>query len=448
MKRTKKMQENGHRISGKTIIGIDPAKNKHQAIILRPDGSICGRSFAFETNHRGFTETLPQRIEQRLATPEQTEVVYAIEGSCALWQNLAFHLSEQGQEVVLISPLATYHARPSITGDFSRTDQKDAELIARLAQQGSYREMPGHSDHQRAMHRMAICYDKLRKSRQRHYARLRALVERLFPEFLSVLTLDTKTARYLLREALLPGEFLALEPGRTVLGMASASRHQHGQATLLHLQELARHSVGQTRGPAEGKVEHLAAETWLAVIELIEAQIKTLTEALVEAACEHPCFASIKSLRGISDLMAALFIAELRDPGLFRHWKQIEKMAGLNLYVSDSGQYRSRRRISHLGNSRLRWLLYQMASETSKYVPEVRCKYLTRRLKHGGSRTKHLVGCIPQLLQLLMALMRQGRCYEQRPESLAQMQQLETRYQAVQTSKGKRRAQGTRQKAA
>ncbi len=47
-----------------------------------------------------------------------------------------------------------------------------------------------------------------------------------------------------------------------------------------------------------------------------------------------------------------------------------------------------------------------------------------------------------------MALMREGRCYEQRQESLAQMQQLETRYQAVQTSKGKRRAQGTRQKAA
>ncbi len=148
MKRTKKMQENGHRISGKTMIGIDPAKNKHQAVILRPDGSVCGRSFSFKTNHTGFTETLPRRIRERI---KATDVVYAIEGSCALWQNLAFHLSEQGQEVVLIR--ATYHARPSITGDFSRTDQKDAELIARLAQQGSYREMPGHTDHERALHR-------------------------------------------------------------------------------------------------------------------------------------------------------------------------------------------------------------------------------------------------------------------------------------------------------
>ena len=157
--------------------------------------------------------------------------------------------------------------------------------------------MPEHSDHERAMHRMAISYDKLRKSRQRHYGRLRSLVERLFPEFLSVLTLDTKTARYLLREALLPDEFLTLETGRVVVGMQRASRHQHGQATLLQLQELARHSVGQTRGPAEAKVEHRAAQTWLAVIELIEAPIKALTEALVEAACEHPCFASAPGVR-------------------------------------------------------------------------------------------------------------------------------------------------------
>ncbi len=34
MKRTLKMQEKGLRLQGKTIIGIDPAKNKHQAVVL------------------------------------------------------------------------------------------------------------------------------------------------------------------------------------------------------------------------------------------------------------------------------------------------------------------------------------------------------------------------------------------------------------------------------
>lgn len=446
MKRIEKMQENRQCLKGKTIIGIDPAKSKHQALVLRPDGSISGKSFSFAVSHTGFTQTLPRRIQER--TQNSDEIVFAIEVSCALWQTLAFHLHEQGHQVVLVSPLATHHARVSFSGDFSRTDKKDAQLVARLARQGACRFLPEHTDHERGLHRMAICYDKLRKTTHRHYGRLRALVERLFPELLSVLRLDTKTARYLLSQALTPGEFLALDPVSTVRGMQRASRCQHGRETLERLQALARCSIGQARGPEQRAAERLTADTWLALIEVLETRTEALTKQLVAAASESPYFAAIKSLRGISEVMVALFIAELRNPGLFQHWKQIEQMAGYNLYVSDSGQYRSRRRISHLGNARLRWLLYQMASETSKYVPEVRMKYLERRLKHGGSRTKHLVACIPQLLQLLMALMRDRRPYQERAEALAQMKRLEARYQAVQRRKGKHRAQGTRTKAA
>jgi len=62
----------------------------------------------------------------------------------------------------------------------------------------------------------------------------------------------------------------------------------------------------------------------------------------------------------------------VRDPAQITHRKQIERLAGLNLYVHDSGQYKGRRRVSHIGNARLRWVLYRMASETSKYVPEIR----------------------------------------------------------------------------
>ena len=445
MKRIEKMQENERRLRGKTIIGIDPAKSKHQALVITPEGTTAGKSFSFATSHTGFTETLPQRLDQR--TQNTDERVFAIETSCALWQTLALHLHEHGHDVVLVSPFSTHHARASLTRDFSRTDPKDAHLIAQLARQGAYHALPDHSDHERALHRMAICYDKLRKTLQQHYGRLRALVERLFPELLTVLTLDTKTARYLLREALTPAEFMALDPARIVPGMQRASRCQHGQETLERLQALARQSIGQRRGSEELLAERLAAETWLDLIEVLEQRQAALSANLVTAAREHPWFAPITSLRGISSLLAALFIAELRDPARFTHWKQIEAFAGYNLYVCDSGQYRGRRRITHLGNARLRWVLFQMASQTSKYVPEVRLKYLERRLKHGGSRDKHLVAAIPQLLQLLWALMRRGRLYEPRAEPLERLKQLEARYQAVQRKK-KRRPQGTRQQVA
>lgn len=445
MKRIEKMKENERRLKGKTIIGIDPAKSKHQALVLTPEGTASGKSFSFAVSHTGFTETLPQRLNQR--TDEQADLVFAIETSCALWQRLALHLHEQGQEVVLVSPFSTHHARASLTRDFSRTDAKDAHLIAQLARQGAYNPMPDHSDHERALHRMAISYDKLRKTLQQHYGRLRALVERLFPELLTVLTLDTKTARYLLREALTPAEFMALDPAHIVPGMQRASRCQHGLETLERLKTLTRQSIGQRRGQEELHAERLAAASWLDLITVLEQPQAAVSAALVAAAQAHPWFAPITSLRGISEVLAALFIAELRDPARFTHWKQIEAFAGLNLYVCDSGQYRGRRRITHLGNARLRWVLFQMVSQTSKYVPEVRLKYLQRRLKHGGSRDKHLVAAIPQLLGLLWALVRQGRRYEQRTETLERLKQLEARYQALQRKKKPRR-EGTRQQVA
>jgi len=216
----------------------------------------------------------------------------------------------------------------------------------------------------------------------------------------------------------------------------------------MKLRTLACYSIGQPMRPKLVCAERLIAAGWLTVLETLEQQMATLTSPLVEAAARSPYFAIVTSLKGISDVTAALFLAELRNPASFRHWKQIEKLAGYNLYVSESGQYRGRRRISHLGNARLRRILYQMASETTKYVPEVRIKYLERRLAYGGSRTKHLVAAIPQLLQLLWALLREGRPYEERPETVAALAALEGRYQRVQRQQKQRRSQGTRTKAA
>ena len=66
-----------------------------------------------------------------------------------------------------------------------------------------------------------------------------------------------------------------------------------------------------------------------------------------------------------------------------------------------------------------------MVSETSKYVPEVRLKYLRRRLAGHPNRQKNLVAAIPQLLALVVALMREGRPYETRPETEEEVRRLE-----------------------
>ncbi len=108
------------------------------------------------------------------------------------------------------------------------------------------------------------------------------------------------------------------------------------------------------------------------------------------------------SLTGISDISAALFIAECRDLDLYTHYKQIEKHAGMNLKLSDSGKYVGARRISGIGNKRLLRLIYLMTTQTVRFIPEVRIKFVTRQIKKKCYR-KNIIASSSQLLKLLMA---------------------------------------------
>ncbi len=451
----RKLQIHRHFTHDRYLVGIDPAKTSHQAQILSPDGLPTGSTFSFKHSFSGFHHQLWKRLKARL--PELNHLprhelaehlVFAVEASCNLWANLVDYLQGQGCRVVLVSPLSTCHARPAKSGDFSRTDPKDAYLVADLARDGRFHFHQIYQPDREAMHRLAITYDKLRKSLQQNYARLRALLEQVFPELLTVLTLDSLTAHHLLGSYLFPEDFLRLDLDTETACLMDISRGQHGRETLVKLQTRAQRTIGVAMTDVERRAHRLSAKAWLCLIKTLQAQIQGVSSELIGLSKKTPYHASLISLKGISSLMAALFIAELRDPAQVTHIKQIERLAGLNLYVHDSGTYKGHRRISHIGNSRLRWVLYRMASETTKYVPEVRCKYLRRRLKGQTNRSKNLVATIPNLLTLVMRLLREERPYRERPDTLAEMHRLEAQLEDKMPTRRPRRKPQTRQTAA
>ncbi|HMB92860.1 MAG TPA: IS110 family transposase [Rhodothermales bacterium] len=436
-----------HFIQNRFIVGIDPAKARHQAQILSADGLPVGSSFSFAHSFSGFNHHLWKHLYARLPDLAHLKrhrfnecLAFAIETSCNLWANLTDYLHREHACIVLVSPLSTCHARPSKSGDFSRTDAKDAYLIADLARDARFHFHTCYTADQQAMHCLAITYDKFRKSLQQHYARLRASIERLFPELLGVLKLRSRTARHLLGSYLFPEDFLALDVEREAAMLMQISRAQHGRETLLKLQVRARHTIGVSLSQAEQHAERRSVSAWLRLVEALEAEIRETTVHLIRLSKETPYHAQLVSIKGISDLLAALFLAEVRDPSQITHTGQVERLAGLKLYMHDSGTYSGRRRISHRGNARLRWVLYRMASETAKYVPEVRLKYLRRKLNGHTNRNKNLVAVIPKVLALILALVREDRPYEEREATLLEMHRLEAELERKHPSKRHRPA--------
>jgi transposase len=415
-------------ISGKIIIGIDPSKDYHQVQVIDTDGIQMGDTFTFAVNFDGYHKTLWKKLERVLPDDKDHDIVFAIERSCNLWQTIIFYLRTQGQDVVLVSPLSTHQARPMINQDFSHTDPKDALAVASNARDGYFdfhRDLDGPTQ---ALHQMGITYDKLRKSLQQNKSRLRSHMEQVFPECLKTLDLDTNTARYLLSKYILPEEYLTMDIAQETPEVEKVSRYQHGRPILEQLQQTAQKSIGLKRSPEQTIVDHITINSWLAIIETLVKQIEMVTDKLIKLAKPSPYFECLISIKGISELTASLFLAETYNISGFTHYKQIEKLAGLNIRLKQSGRTKQwYKRLSKIGNARLRWVLYTMTNHTSRHIPEVRTKYLRRQLKRACYR-KNVVASIPKLLELIMTLVKEKRPYQMREDRLNIMRTLEDKY--------------------
>jgi len=434
-----RLQTQREALAGKIVIGIDPAKDKHQAAVVDAHGNQRGSSFSFPVSATGYSETLWRNMAKVVPNCNVQNVVFAIETACNLWETLAFYLRSRGYTVVLVSPLSTHHSRPIMSMEFSRTDPKDAYLVATVAQRGAYHAYEQFPPESHAMHLLAITYDKLRKNRAQNRARIRSLLDRVFPEFPRILDIDTDTAVYLLRKYLFPDEFLAMDIRSETKTIEQISRRQCGRATLEKLQAAARTTIGIVRQSDERLADRLALDAYLALIDTLERHMHRVLEELIVRAKQLPQYERINSLSGAGPKLTALFLGEVQDLSRFTHYRHLEKLAGLNLRLYDSGRYSGTRHISSIGNNRLRWIIYKMTEETAKRVPEVRIKYLRRQLKRR-KHVKNVVAAVPQLLQLIIAMEKHHHTYTQRAEAVAAMHELEEHYNALKASSHKRTA--------
>ena len=430
------LQEKRRFISGKRVIGIDPAKKKHQAAILDEQGLQAGKPFTFGHTYDGFHTTLWNKINLQLSECNPQDVVFSVETSCNLWQKLVQYLHAKGYSVVLVNPVTTKRTRPFFNHDFSHTDPKDAMLMASNARDGYFDHYIHHEPLANAMHQLSITYCKLVRNYVQQRTRLRSVVELIFPEFCDILPLSTKSAMYLLSKYLFPQDFLQLDLEGESKELERISQKQHGKLTLQALKQAATRTIGIPAQPAEMPAYRVTLDAWLDILKSVEKNMNQLLDQLFPLAEQTPYFEILTSLKGISAKLAALFIAETRELSCYRHYKQLEKLIGYNLRQRTSGEYIGTGRISHIGNRRLSWIVYKMTEGAVKYVPEVRMKFLRRQLRKKSYR-KNLIASAPTLLKLIVALVKENRTYEYKSDSLHQLNELEEQYREVMQKKSK-----------
>jgi len=413
-------------VSGKTIVGIDPAKQHHQASVINQYGIQIAKSFSFPVNLDGFNNNLWKKLHSIVPQFTPDNLVFAVEASCNLWKTIAYYLHDKGYTVLLVNPLVTHYSRPLMNHDFSKTDPKDAFLVAKNAFDANYDFYKSFTPQINRLHQLSITYDKLLKDKNKNLLRIRSLMEEVFPEFLNCLNIDTKTALFLLESYFLPQHFLNLDIEKLAPVITTISRSNYNKQLLLNLKDAASNTIGVNKISEEQSLR-LILNSWLLEFKQINNHMAILMDEMITLAKQTDHFKILTSIKGISDNLASQFIAECRDLNNFQHYKQIEKLAGLNLRLSQSGDYIGARHISHIGDRRLLRIIYQMTIQTSTYIPEVRIKFLTRQIKKKAYR-KNIIAASSVLLQLIMALIKENRTYEFKQEKLQQLALLEEQY--------------------
>lgn len=122
----------------------------------------------------------------------------------------------------------------------------------------------------------------------------------------------------------------------------------------------------------------------------------------------------LRSIPGVGVVTAASFLGEIGEPTQYTDWRQIQKLAGLNLVENSSGQYQGRRTLSKRGRGSLRALLYRaaltMVAKNSMFRAFYR--WFVERPGRPLEKKQALVAVALKLLRVMFALMQKGVPYD------------------------------------
>ncbi len=83
-------------------------------------------------------------------------------------------------------------------------------------------------------------------------------------------------------------------------------------------------------------------------------------------------------------------------------------------------------------------LIYVMTTQTARFMPEVRIKFLKRQIKKKSYR-KNIFAASSILMRILMVLIKEKRIYEIREDKVQEMERLELKYNPEKKEKTKSR---------
>jgi transposase len=392
------------------LVGIDVAKDRHDAFFGSARGKTLLKKLVFDTTREGFDKLCLHadsiRIQQGLK-----KVAFGLEPTADYHKPLGEYLIRQGHRVVLVAGSAVKKNRELLDGRWDKHDAKDAANVADLVGQGKclFYEFP--SPDLRELRSLLSLKRKLKKSEQSYRVRIRNhLVAQYFPELDTYVTCGEGPA--IVKWCLDPKEISSLSFEEFARMVSSRNGGQKQQVRLKEIYEKAASSIGCEAHPSVA----FEAQTLLETLRQLHVTVLETDKRIAEVCTRFEEYRYLLSIPGFGPDISAKVLGAIGNPHRFHNHRQVLKTAGLDLSADRSGKRTDVTPvISKRGKADLRYGLYQAAlvapNKTPCFMRYFAAK-LDGRQKEKGIATKMRVKLAAKMLVIAWTLMKKKEVFD------------------------------------
>jgi len=391
------------------VVGIDIAQQAHVARAVNFRGILLGTPLHFSNDDAGFNLLL-KWMKNLQETQQLNGAIIGMEPTGHYWLSLAAWLQDRNLEVVLVNPHLVKKNKENRDNTPSKSDVKDAFVIADMVKNGYYTFIKESSEvfmemrvlmanRETVVHRLVSVKNQIHR-----------WVDIVFPELRQVYKhLIGAGVLATLRLFPTPADLQKLTVRQVVDGWKTVMKRHSGERRAGELLALAARSVGAKHAE---KAYKLHLQQLLAEYDLAMEQLHVIEDEVTAALARIPLAQPLLAIKGLSTLAVAGILGEAGDLSGYAHGNALLRHAGLNLAEASSGKWKGQMSISKRGRPRLRHALFMatmaliLNDVAFKRQHEMNVK--TKNMKPMRSVMK-LCG---KLARLLVAMAQSGEAYD------------------------------------
>jgi transposase len=336
-----------------------------------------------------------------------------MEPSGHYWRAMGWYLKLHESKPVLVgvNPYHTKQAKELDDNAQTKSDPKDALVIAHLIRNGNYFDTYLPAGEYAELRILNTERQRLMKQISRANNILIALLDEYFPEYATVWSdVTCPTSLELLKIYAFPSDITSAPHDKLLKDIRMASSGTEGIRLMEKMISAASHSIGVKEGLRAVRLRMLSLIDELYYFEDKKEDIEAKLEAVMDTLQLGKV---LQSMLGVGPIISAAFLGEVGDITRFTNWKQVRSLAGLNLVENSSGQHKGKTKVSKRGRPYLRHMLYMAGECGCRCNPEMHkfYRYLRDRKNNPLNPQQAFVATGLKIMRILFHMAKTGETY-------------------------------------